>query len=876
MRNLHRKTWITRCSAFLFCCTLLLGRSFSVQAVGKFVNRVFEDSTGKHKYSVYEPDGYSAKKKWPVVLFLHGAGERGTDGVTPSKVGLGGVLRQGKIAFPFVAVFPECEDLKSRYLIGWKAGTADAQRALKILAAVEKNYSIDTKRRILTGWSMGGYGVWSLAAATPKLWAGIVPVAGGGDAKKAAQLKDMPIWAFHGELDAAIKPSESREMAAAVRQSGGAVRLTIVKKARHDVWKTVYANSGLLAWMQNPKKTSNAEETALLVRPGQRPVKQANEKTPFVPAVEIPRAAYIRLGNKALKAMAYSVPSSVPPKMLSGRLGDIYDTTVTQGRNFNIQFSAISYSGSLDRAVIQAVGKNRLRIQLGLKNVTLNIGRTDVTGKSRSAVAGAINVVIGHQKPVWLSVDVAPYLKDRTVKLKLLSRSFSIPNGNWYVTSPAGVTTRGLGMTREKVSSGLVSGLYGSKARIEREIIAMVPKLVTEMEKKLVLTDVSKVIDGFWPLPVYQPRVRIWPSAIQTDKNGITLLLGVTAAAIDPKKAPRTPRQVAPLGPTIDKLPQGDRLEVGLAPGMMKPLMQMLAEADIARIHVLDIPEKKFATLADPKILVQAIPDLKRFGDDVEIWSELVLTRPLTVTAPKSGSPEIETSKKKTDDSKSESRRLTFQIPEVVISMAVRKKSQGGKWTPLAEFRFSISQDVNVALKRPNFTTRTIGMDWAGSPKIDVTGRFSPGYQATNQTLDAEKIRKLFTESWRAWTSKGPATRVDIPDLNFGTSGLRVNKIDWSSPFLSVTMGNPGIKISNSSTKPLVYQTKGPHSGWSALLTLKPDDSHEFNIPYSMTYRSTSNGRTWLYTLPVGSHSDYRSVKKGAAPQLTKAISKTK
>ncbi|GAB4155291.1 MAG: hypothetical protein Tsb009_32080 [Planctomycetaceae bacterium] len=876
----HRRSLFFR---QLICCItflcLFLASSGSLSAAGKFHSRVFKDKSGSHKYSVYTPDGYSsekdAKKRWPVVLFLHGAGERGTDGIAPTKVGLGAILRQGTVQFPFIAVFPQCENLKSRYLTGWLAETNDAKRALKILEEVEKDFRVDTRHRILTGWSMGGYGVWSLAASTPQMWAGIVPVSGGGDAKLAPRLKSVPIWAFHGERDRAVKPSESKEMVAAIRKAGGKARLTIVSNAGHDVWKIVYANPALIAWMKNPQRTNKTDDVDLLVQPGNRPVKTADETAPFVPAVEISRAAYLRLGNDALKSLAYSVPSMVPPKMLTGRIGDLYDTTVTSGRTFNVQFSGIGYRGSVERAYLQAVGKGRLRIQLGLKNVTLTISRTYVTGESRSAVAGAIHIVIGHRQPVWLSVDVQPYLNKRAIRLKLLNRSFQIPNGNWYVTSPAGVSTRGLGMTREKVSSGLVSGLYGSKARIEREVLAIVPKMVRELEQKLVLTDVSDVVNGFWPLPVYRPRLRVWPERIQTDERGITVLLGVTAAAIDPQKAPRVPRRIsiAEAGVDDDAL-QGKKLQVGLAPGVLKPLMQLLNDANVARIHVLDIPEKKFAPLADPVALSQAIPALKELGNNVEIWSELILVKPLTVSVPENTSINTKASAKSNseDSQKTSGQILKFQLPELALSLAVRPKSSSSEWKPLAEFRISMTQDARVILDRPNFVERTLRLEWVGDPQTKITGRFAASYQPKNRTLDTQKIRKMFLAGWRAWTESGPATQVQIPDLNFGQSGLRANQIHWKPPYLTVELSNPGIKISNRTEKPLVYQTKGPYSKWSAPITLKPNEDHEFDIPYAMIFRSEVNGREMLFTLPAGSHSVYRKPKAGGAPRLFNAV----
>jgi len=239
-----------------------------------------------------------------------------------------------------------------------------------------------------------------------------------------------------------------------------------------------------------------------------------------------------------------------------------------------------------------------LNIQFGLRNVRLRIGTTYVTGRHRSAVAGEIDVVIGHRRPVWLSLAVTPYVQKRKIRLKLAGVRFRIPDDNWYVTAPAGVSTQGLGMTADRVSSGLVDGIYGNKALIEREVRALVPGVIAQIEKKLDISPAADTVNSFWPLPVYQPRLRIWPESILTDTKGVSVSFGLTAAAIDPRKPPKTLRHVRPQGPTLRELPRGKELQAGVRANVLKPLTELLIDADVARIHVLDIPEKTFAPFA--------------------------------------------------------------------------------------------------------------------------------------------------------------------------------------------------------------------------------------------------------------------------------------
>jgi predicted peptidase len=141
---------------------------------------------------------YKGDKEYPLILFLHGAGERGDDGEAPVKQGIGNAIKfkGGEQKFPFFVIFPQCAKGGS-----WKAGGSDADRALAMLDEVQKQYKIDGKRIYLTGLSMGGGGTWSLAAAYPDRWAAVAPICGGGDPANASKIKDIPCWAFCGDAD---------------------------------------------------------------------------------------------------------------------------------------------------------------------------------------------------------------------------------------------------------------------------------------------------------------------------------------------------------------------------------------------------------------------------------------------------------------------------------------------------------------------------------------------------------------------------------------------------------------------------------------------------------------------------------------------------
>ena len=833
-----RRVFVLGCAAV---AALAFGQELRAQS--GFVNRVFKDDRGSHRYVVYLPPGYSSRRKWPVVLFLHGAGERGTDGLRPTTVGLGAVIRHRRGGFPAVVVFPQCENLGGRILTSWNAGSPDGDRALKILADVESQYSIDPARRALTGWSMGGAGVWSLAAKSPRKWAAIVPMAGGGDPKIAANLNKTRIWAFHGAADPIVRIATTRNMIEAVRKAGGKPAFTTVTNIGHDVWKAAYSYPPLVNWLKDPRQPI-PKNVALKATAAQLAIPTNDDLVPFVPAVEVSRAITVRLGNNALQSLAYSVPAKVPRTVLSGTIQDIVDSTTVERRNFSVQFSNISYSAGLARVRLRAVAKDRLRIQLALSNATMSIGATYVTGRRRSATAGQISVVIGHRRPVWLTIDTAPSVAGRKLKLKTVAKSFNIPADNWYVSAPAGVRTRGWGMTREKVSSGLVNGLYGSKARIESEVLAIVPNIVKELEKSLEIPDASGLLANIWPLPVYQPRVRLWPETVRVDKNGVTVQLGITAAAIDPAKAPRQPRKFVGATTTPAVLQSGNDLHVGIASRVLQPLSQLLVDGGVARIHVLDMPAPKFALFVDRKTMTSILPDLKRLGNKVELSAEFVLREPIALNS-------AETELRMSDGS-------------IVISV----RAAGSDWKPYAELSVRMTQKLKVHLQRSGFTGRKVRVDWAPDPSVIVKGRFFKSAGEANGRIDTRAAAALFAESWQSWTKSLGGSNTSVPDIAFGTSALRLESIEPGDSHITARFAPPGLKITNKSQQQLVYEIKGPHSGWGGPYTLKPGKHHEFEVPYAVTYRRKVGSRYLLYTLPAGSHSEYRQPRGGGSPTL--------
>jgi predicted peptidase len=206
-------------------------------------------------YLLYLPEGYDPKQRWPLVLFLHGAGERGNDLDQVKNHGLPKLIEEGQ-EFPFIVVAPQCPKSES-----WN-GKAQIAALSALLDEIERNYTVDPDRIYITGLSMGGYGTWALATAHPQRFAAIAPICGGGNAATVRAIRHVPAWAFHGAKDTVVSLEASQVMVDALKACGGSVRFTVYPDAGHDSWTETYANPELYTWLLQHSRVAeiNAEK----------------------------------------------------------------------------------------------------------------------------------------------------------------------------------------------------------------------------------------------------------------------------------------------------------------------------------------------------------------------------------------------------------------------------------------------------------------------------------------------------------------------------------------------------------------------------------------------------------------------------------------
>lgn len=203
------------------------------------------------KYLLYLPKDYEQKPSWPLLLFLHGKGERGDNLELVKKHGPPKLIAAGK-ALPFIVVAPQCPSCQS-----WESFELTA-----LLDEIIEKYKVDHDRIYVTGLSMGGFATWALAARTPGRFAAILPVCGGGDPSQAERIAGTPAWVFHGGKDEVVPLATSQKMIDALKKNSGKAKFTVYPNAGHDAWTETYANPRVYEWLleqkRTPKKTGKA------------------------------------------------------------------------------------------------------------------------------------------------------------------------------------------------------------------------------------------------------------------------------------------------------------------------------------------------------------------------------------------------------------------------------------------------------------------------------------------------------------------------------------------------------------------------------------------------------------------------------------------
>jgi predicted peptidase len=259
----------------LFLSALLICGAAQAQELqnavpGVWNKRVLADASGKLPaglpYRLWVPKGYDKAQKYPLIVYLHGAGERGMDNEKhiarngPPKL----VSDEVQTKNPCFVLAPQVPDGKRWVEVHWgekephkmPEQPSEAMRLLlQLLDELPIEFSFDARRIYLTGVSMGGFGTWELLVRRPQLFAAAIPVCGGADNSTAPQIKHVPVWTFHGDADTVVWPQRTRTMVEAMKAAGATIQYTEYPGVGHNSWDKAYAEPGLFEWLFTQRKT---------------------------------------------------------------------------------------------------------------------------------------------------------------------------------------------------------------------------------------------------------------------------------------------------------------------------------------------------------------------------------------------------------------------------------------------------------------------------------------------------------------------------------------------------------------------------------------------------------------------------------------------
>jgi predicted peptidase len=229
-----------------------------------FAAKEYKSAKGESlPYRFLKPERIEPGKSYPLVLFLHGAGERGIDNAAQLTHGVGELAKpENREKHPCFVVAPQCPSDRRWVEVDWalpshtipKTPSVPLTLTFELLDQLTAELPVDKSRIYITGLSMGGFGTWDAIARRPDYFAAAVPVCGGGDAAQASRLKALPIWAFHGDRDSVVQSRRTPDMVAAIRQAGGAPKMTIYPGVDHNSWTATYADPAMWNWLFTQKK----------------------------------------------------------------------------------------------------------------------------------------------------------------------------------------------------------------------------------------------------------------------------------------------------------------------------------------------------------------------------------------------------------------------------------------------------------------------------------------------------------------------------------------------------------------------------------------------------------------------------------------------
>ncbi len=738
--------------------TAVLGFADCNTLPGGFQIRSFQDGSGTHQYGLFLPKQYSPDQKWPVILSLHGAGEKGTDGQLPISTGLAVALEHSP-DLPFVVVFPQCEDVTGRSLTGWMADSPDGRRAMSILDQVEKDFSVDASRRILTGWSMGGYGAWSFAAAYPKHWSSVLILAGGA-LPNSLNLKELadartPVWAISGKQDPLISYTQSQQLVDQLNQLGGNGEFTLLSPAGHNICPTVYAAPQVFQWLTAPQSTNPKAIQLQGVKP--LPIRTRYARECQLHERLIPAAMSIRMGNAALAELATGMPAAIPQESLQGTLANVRQTVGNPEDPWTVELSDLKFQCHVTRFQIQAISGCRLGMEIDLHPLKLTIGRTRLSSQRHFAEAGEIQIQLGLHEPATLKLEVQPVFQEGRLRLIPLRQNFDFDEGNWYISPPENIQIRSPVYTADQMKTGIVGSLYESRGEMVKQVLGVVPDLLKNIEAQLGFRAAPALARVLSPVPALIPEIEVGPSQVELHSDGISMLCDIQALSY-------TPGPALPVHPKVElaDLENDSGLGLELTLDAITQLTRVSVEQDRAKVNVLDISDDQFAVLANSERMHEVFPDLNA-APARDLRTVLRLLSPLVLKA----------------GNASNTQEIDLLLSADRVCLEVFDPDSKGELIPVGRLIFQMEQPM--VLSQPSIGQdgqSRLGIRWQDHCRVTFLHAESLTEGMPAPQVNSATFETLFQEAWLSWAAEHATQSISTEVVQLGTAQVRLQKIE--------------------------------------------------------------------------------------------------
>jgi hypothetical protein len=511
------------------------------------------------------------------------------------------------------------------------------------------------------------------------------------------------------------------------------------------------------------------------------------------------------------------VPEAMQEEGLHGTLPAVDDRVEFDGQSYDVRFRDMAYRGRLEQVVLEGCGAGRMRVAFALRDFAIRIGAIDVSNPTDGFTVQDVEVVIGHREPAWMDLQVNPVpTDDGRLRLELIETHFAIDSHNWYVDPPAQIRIRGNLFTEPTVRTAIVGGLYQRKDLIEQKIIGAVNPIVRQVEQRIDFAPLAQLVTALWPLPVYQPRLRVHLEEVSTDARGVSLVFGCEVDDPAQSRGGR-PERVSASTPSAAQIEPATDLRASVAVDVVEHMSALLAGTEMMSIYGADVPGRPFQELDDVAGLSQSLPELEGSPSLADVRSRLALSRPFRYTplsASRDGASVV---------------AMAIEVPELALTLFAREDAPQTAWTEVARRELMLKQPIQLEA-RPQLDGPTeLVLTWSEDPTI------SPAHQQPGNE-DPDELVTRCRKGWMRWVGLQQMSEA-VPDVAVGSSVLRLDGFGWQGTCLTAEFQPAATVLVNPSNRPVEYCIRSELSRWSHPLTLPPHTQHIFRSGVSMQIR---------------------------------------